>query len=359
MKEPTARLTTTNTPTTISEFSQREAERRANERLEREVSKAKRLESDLRDSRIENESLRQRLGVLQSIDSVILSAPSWQLAPSRKGLHHGIGTLFLSDCHFDEVVNPDEVEGVNEYSREIAKRRLKRVTSGAIDVARGSFNIKYDGFNLFLGGDLISGSIHDLDITNEDTSIGTVDYWADHLVEVVGSLVEEFGRLHVSVVVGNHGRNTHKPRNKLRVRDNFDWLLCRIVARYFAQDSRITWQIPESADALVQIYDEHIRLTHGDQFRGGSGISGMLAPLMLGSFRKTMRQATLGNPHSLLCMGHHHNYWCGKGIIVNNCLKGYDEYAYVSNFAFSKPSQAFFIITPKRGLTFPCEIWAE
>jgi hypothetical protein len=220
--------------------------------------------------------------------------------------------------------------------------------------------IKYDGFNLFLGGDLLSGNIHEeLVETNEDTVIGSVDYWADHLVTFISALVEEFEKLHIAVVVGNHGRNTRKPRAKNRVRDNFDWLLCRIAARALKDDSRITWQIPESADTVVRVYDTRYRLSHGDQFRGGSGIAGMLSPLLLGSYRKTMRQATLSKPHDWLEMGHWHDYWCGKGIIVNNCLKGYDEYAYVSNFPFSKPSQAYWITTPERGMSFPAQIFAD
>lgn len=353
---------TTSTPsTTLKEYEASAALRKTNERLAADLFAAKRQLDEARELRTENHELRQRLHALEQIDSIIPSSPPWLIKPSNKGIHHGIPTLMLSDLHFDEVVDPDEVEGVNEYNRAIALRRLKRVLAGTIEVVRVHFaGIRVDGFNLFLGGDLLSGNIHEeLEQTNEDTVVGGVDYWADHLVGFISGLVEEFGKLHIAVVVGNHGRNTRKPRAKNRVRDNFDWLLCRLVARELKNDSRITWQIPESADTLVTIYNTKFRLTHGDQFRGGSGISGMMAPLMLGSYRKTMRQSTIGKPHDWLVMGHHHSYFSGKGIIVNNTLKGYDEYAYVSNFPYSAPSQAFWITTPERGMTFPCEIWAE
>jgi len=163
----------------------------------------------------------------------------------------------------------------------------------------------------------------------------------------------------MSRAIGNHGRNTRKPRAKLRVRDNLDWLLFRIVARAFKSDSRITWQIPESADCNVKIYSTNYRLTHGDQFRGGSGISGMMAPLMLGAHRKGQRQMTLKNPFEWLVIGHWHQYWTGKGLVVNGSVKGYDEYAYVSNFAWERPQQAFFVTTPKNGMTFSAPIFGD
>jgi hypothetical protein len=37
---------------------------------------------------------------------------------------------------------------------------------------------------------------------------------------------------------------------------------------------------------------------------------------------------------------------------VNGSLKGYDEYAYVSNFGFETPRQAFWVTTPEHGPSF-------
>ena len=137
-------------------------------------------------------------------------------------------------------------------------------------------------------GDIFSGNIHEeLIQTNEDTILGSLDHWADLLAAVIEGAVDEFGHVHFAGVVGNHGRNTRKPRAKLRVRDNFDWFLYRMLARHFAKDSRVTFQIPESADCNVKIYNTNYRLSHGDQFRGGSGIAGMLSPLMLGSYSQS------------------------------------------------------------------------
>lgn len=334
-------------------------ERNKTEPLRQRIKEQK---ADIRLLSSEIAGLVKRLNVLESIDNIEVHAPKWlSRKPAKSATHRAIPTLMLSDCHWDEVVNPDEVEGVNCYNRKIAIARLQRVVEGTIEMTRTYFSgLQYEGFNLLLGGDMLSGNIHEeLQQTNEDTVIGSVDFWVDHVVGVVRELADEFGRVHVAGVVGNHGRNTKKPRAKQRVRDSFDWMLYRIAARELASDDRVTFQIPESADCTFKVYDTSYRLSHGDQFRGGSGIAGMLSPLMLGRHRKVMRQMSLRQPFEWLVMGHWHDYWIGKGLIVNGSIKGYDEYAYLCNFDYQRPQQALFITTPENGLTIPVGIYAD
>jgi len=368
MKKPQNRSsTTTSAPNTTFKQYRKENEqveelRRTAETLSRQLSKAKFQLADVSRLKSDNEALQSRVDLLERIDCIVPEPPKWTQPKASKGaLHQGMPSLLLSDSHWDEIVKLEEVEGVNKYDREIAILRLKKTLSGTIDVLRNYFSgLKYEGMTLLLGGDHFSGNIHEeLQQTNEDTIYGSLDFWSDQLAAFIGSLADEFGKLHIAGVVGNHGRNTRKPRAKLRVRDNLDWLLFRIVARAFKDDPRITWQIPESADCNVKLYNTTYRLTHGDQFRGGSGIAGMLSPLMLGSYRKTRRQMTLKNLFEWLVICHWHQYWVGKGIIVNGSLKGYDEYSYLSNFDFERPTQAVWVTTPENGMTFPAGIFAD
>jgi hypothetical protein len=312
-----------------------------------------RAESDRRAAAEEKAEALERVGALKPV------VPKWATRVHTTKDHHGIPTLFISDCHFDEVVDPEEVEGSNKYNRAIARMRLERVQEHVIDVARHYFSgIKYDGFQIMFGGDMLSGAIHEeLLETNEDTVYGSLDYWSEQLTGFVTGIAKEFGHVNCVGVVGNHGRRTRKPRAKFRVRDNLDWLLYRVVAKATAKVA--TWNIPLSADAVVSIYGTQIRLTHGDQFRGGAGISGLMAPLMIGKHRKAIRSMSIGTPFDWLAMGHWHEYVHGKGLIVNGSLKGYDEYAYVSNFPPERPTQAFFIVTPENGITFSAPIFAD
>ena len=55
-------------------------------------------------------------------------------------------------------------------------------------------SINYDGAVICLGGDLFSGDIHEeLKETNEDTILGSLDFWLDHLGAGLSMIADEFG----------------------------------------------------------------------------------------------------------------------------------------------------------------------
>ena len=266
----------------------------------------------------------------------------------------------LSDCHFDEIVDPAAIEGANCFNRAIALKRLERVLDRVHILTRDFYKgVTYDGAVLLLGGDLLSGDIHEeLSETNEDAMLGSLDFWASQLTGFIEGLADLFTPLHIVGVVGNHGRTTRKPRHKRKVRSNLDWLLYRTVARQIRRD-RVTWEISDASDTEVKIYSTSYRLTHGDQFHGGGGISGMMAPLMRGQHRKALRQMGLDKPFDWLVMGHWHQYLHGMGLIVNGALKGYDEYAYDHNFLSERAQQAFWLTTPEAGAAFRSPIFCD
>lgn len=302
--------------------------------------------------------MQQRLDVLLALDSYESSPPRW-VAARNKGKHEGTPVLLVSDCHFDEVVNPDEVDGANAYNREIAEQRLHRTFTGTVKVLRDHLaGLTFPGVVLLLGGDLLSGNIHEeLRETNEATVLDSVQHWLDHLQALVGNLADEFGQVHVYGVVGNHGRMTRKPRAKLRARDNLDWLLYRLLARDFKADDRVTFTVPDAPDVRVDVCGTRFLFTHGDQFRGGSGIAGMLSPLMLGRHRKGQRETALGEPFDWMVMGHWHQYAVVQGVIVNGSTKAYDEWAFQNNFRPEPPTQALWVTTPEHGVTFTAPIF--
>jgi hypothetical protein len=169
-------------------------------------------------------------------------------------------------------------------------------------------------------------------------------------------LADQWGALHNAVTYGNHGRRTRKPRAKRRAQDNIEWLLYKVLERETRHDKRITWQITESADTIVPVYNTRFLLTHGDQFRGGSGIAGAMSPLLLGSHRKTRRAMASGRPYDVMVIGHFHQYLTLPGVIVGGTLKGTDEYAYLGNFGYEPPQQAFWVTTPEHGVTISAPV---
>lgn len=305
--------------------------------------------------------LERELGIFEKIGNR-QAPPNWlKSPPKRTKQHHAIPWLLLSDLHLDEVVEPAEVMGVNAFNRKIARMRLEAVAQGFVKVVRDYWTgITYDGVVVCLGGDIFSGDIHEeLKETNEDTMLGSLDYWIDPVADVIRLMADEFGTVHVPVVVGNHGRMSRKPRSKFRARTNFDWFLGKALQRLFANDPRITFDVAESADCLITCYDSKIMLTHGDQTRGGGGIGGIWPPLMRLDARKRQRQEAVNQGYDLLIMGHWHQLVFGPSFIVNGSLKGYDEYAFTENFGYEVPQQAAWLVTPEHGITWRAPILCQ
>lgn len=304
----------------------------------------------LRQAEAQNEELASQLNLIAKMEDLDPSPPKWLTPQKPSSGHKATICTILSDSHLDEVVRVEEVNGANAYNREIATMRMERYFQNVIKLARHYLaGVTYDGAVLMLGGDMFSGDIHEeLQQTNEDTILGSMLYWSELLAAGIDMMANEFGKVHIPVVVGNHGRRTRKPRMKLRARDNFDWFLGQMLARQFKSDKRVTFDVPDSADCMFDVYGTSIMLTHGDQFRGGSGIAGIWSPIMKGDTKKRQRQQAVSDPYDLMVCGHWHQLTWGSGFIVNGSNKGVDEYAWLGNFNYEVPQQAMWLVTPDR-----------
>jgi hypothetical protein len=327
----------------------------AADRIARKAESAK-VGAALRNAENENALLKKELAAIKIIQesSAGVEAPEWCLRKHQAGGLTGVPTLFLSDLHWGEVVNPQEIGGVNQYNLKTANARLKQVVQTTVDLCKTYIaKPNYPGIVVPLGGDIFSGDIHEeLSDTNELPLMPTFLDAQAALMAALTTLADEFGKVFVPVVVGNHGRTTRKPRCKSAVHTNFDWLLGKQLEMALKHDKRITFRVSESLDTQYRIYGTRYNLTHGDQFNGGSGIAGILSPLMLGDHRKRKRQMAVGQPYDYMVCGHWHSLFNGRGIIINGSLKGYDEYAYKMNFQFEEPGQALWITHPDHGMTY-------
>jgi hypothetical protein len=319
------------------------------------LEKIKLLEGQL----LTDEYVRSKLIGLVNADYNI---PQWTTEPPKKKVSDlaGVPTLFLSDWHWGEVVRPAEIGGVNTYNMAIAKKRAETVLNVSIELlTKHLSSAHYPGICLILGGDMLSGDIHDeLKETNEEP---TTVVWLDLLgvlTQIICTLQVTFGNVFVVGVTGNHGRMTHKPRAKRRNHSNWDWLLYQVLRRNLEGD-RVTFCIPDGPDALFKLYRHRYMLTHGDQFRGGDGIIGPLGPITRGDIKKRSKQSQVNAGYDTILMGHWHQLIQLDSIIVNGSLKGYDEYAASNNFKFESPRQALWITHPDHGITFSMPVYAE
>lgn len=313
----------------------------------------------------EREQLRAEIAELRRVTEMIELAkgvkrdiPDWVMKKPKAGSKGAIATAFLSDVHLDEVIRPEQVNWVNAYNREIAEVRLKLFFENAIELAKDYLGgLRYEGLVLPLGGDIFAGIIHEeLSESNEGTIFESMMYWLDPVCAGIKLMRDAFGRVFLPCVVGNHGRRKRKPHAKNRAQDNFEYIFYHMCRRLLQGEKGVQFAISEAADQAFRVYDTRFLLTHGDQFKGGSGISGLWSPLMLGDARKRAREGAVQRPYDHMIMGHWHQLKFFGNIIVNGSVSGLDEYAFLNNFGYEPPRQAFWITDPDHGVTITAPI---
>lgn len=334
--------------------------------LERRV---KELEKELRNARADNageEAMAQFMDKLA--DTVVSRKGAKQVKiPTRSDNKErtlgGVPTLLCSDWHWGEVVDPAQVEHLNEFNLDIAKNRAQRIFGSTIDLLTTHMGgERYEGMVCSLAGDMLSGNIHEeLRETNEEEILEAVLSLHDTLHAGITALGNEFGNVYLPCVVGNHGRIDRKPTAKNKVVNNFDWLLYKMLERTFKAHgaSNIVFDISESADMRFDIYGTRYLLTHGDQIKGGAGVGGIWPSMMKTDQRKRKRHQLVGGGYDYLVCGHFHRYGTIEGIIVNGSLKGYDEWVYSMNFDNEAPKQALWITHPQYGITKHIPVYGD
>ena len=326
-------------------------------------TEVKRLKADLaraREAALTENTIREHIVGLRT-DVTGTKAPAWTINTDGHHKGPGVPSLFVSDLHWGEVVDPKQVNGVNKYNLETAHRRLHTLAESSVRLLNIlSPSMDYPGIVLLFGGDMISGNIHDeLATTNEINTMPTVLDLFAALSSLIRTMADTFGKVFVACVTGNHGRDTHKIWAKDRHATSFDWLLYCFLAKHFERDKRVQFYIPDGPDAYFKIYNHRYLLTHGDQFRGGDGMIGALGPIIRGDHKKRSRNTQIDMDYDTLLLGHWHQYMHLTRLIVNGSLKGYDEYAYSNNFPFERPQQALWLTHPKYGITYRMPVYVD
>lgn len=333
-------------------------------------NRIKEMQKTIDDLQKHNHKLSRKQATTESLIELIHGAnvkfnpPQWT---SKKVAHHntGVPTFFASDWHWDEVVEASQINYVNAYNREIAHERAKKFFSTGVELlTQHMTKPRYDYCVLALGGDMLSGNIHEeLRESNEFPILQSVLDVTEKLIAGITLLHDTFGRVYVPCVVGNHGRLDRKPRFKNKAFDNYDWLVYQLIARHFGMGKNknpdINIDVTDGTEVRYDIYNTRYLLLHGDDFQGGSGIAGPYTPWMLGDAKLRKRQMAVRDPYDVVIMGHWHSYTPLKNIIVNGSLKGFDEYSRSRKYDFEPPTQAVWVTHPEIGITVHWPVYLE
>jgi hypothetical protein len=292
--------------------------------------------------------------------------PKWILSPAGHG-PTGVPVTIWSDFHWGEKVDPTQVGGVNKFNRSVARGRLQHLVNSTVDLTlHHMVRPNYPGIVVCLGGDMITGTIHeDLARTNDGPVQLSLLEIQEQLTTALRIMADKFGKVFVPCVVGNHGRETIKPRTNDIVYTSYEWNLYCQLELAFRDDPRVQFFIPNETDAYFTVLGHRFLLTHGDRIgaKGGDGIIGAIGPIARGATKVGRAEAQIGRDFDTLIIGHYHTY-IPRGdampVLANGSLIGYNTYARLMlRVPFSRPTQALAFINKKYGFTAQWAIYLD
>jgi len=252
-----------------------------------------------------------------------------------------------SDWHAEETVDPENVNGLNEYNLDISDGRITKFFSNIIrltEVERHATRI--DTLVLALLGDLITGYIHDeLVETNGLSPTETVIWLRDRLIAGIRLLIDRgnFKRIVVICANGNHGRTTKKMRHATSAANSYEWLLYHIVAKHLPE---VEWHIATSYHTYLEVYGKQFRFHHGDGINYQGGIGGLTIPL-----EKAIAAWNKAKVADLDIFGNWHTQMQNPKWVSNGSLIGYNAYSIAIKAPYEPPQQTYFLVDSKRGRT--------
>lgn len=262
-----------------------------------------------------------------------------------------------SDWHVEERIEKSVMNGTNEYSPEIALKRLRNMFRRSlmmIDVARGL--TKIDTLVVAVLGDLITGYIHpELEESNYLSPTEATEFAGDALVEGLTFFAKEggFKEIIVPCCVGNHGRTTMKQRVSTSFNNSFEGLMYKLLEKH-TQIPQVKWKIEKSYHNWLNIQGHETRFHHGEAMKFGGGVGGITIPV-----KKALHQWNQNRPAAYDFFGHFHqsinmNRWTCNGSVI-----GMSPYAIQIKAESEEPSQTVSVISRARGKVFTERVFCD
>ncbi len=262
--------------------------------------------------------------------------------------------LLLSDNHADQVVTPDEVDGLETYDFPISVRRHEVLVEELLKWTQNSLqNFRFKKLCIFGLGDYTSGEIH---------GHANRSYFGDSftndlaIAQLFGQMFRElsayFEEVDIVTVIGNHGRLTDKIEfTKEAVATNHDTLIMKIAEIYCLDIDNITFDFPSGLSTIKEVEGWNFFLHHGHGKKGSSKVWAQAEKKA-----STIVPLHRGKVH-YFCSGHYHSQGeapanGGARMLGNGAFLACDGFSYQSLEAASEPCQLLFAVHRKNGVTW-------
>lgn len=272
------------------------------------------------------------------------------------GLREACPVLLNSDWHVEEKVTLEQTNNLNEYTLDIADKRLQNLTNGTLwllDLHSNKF--KFHDMIYWLGGDLLTGRIHEEGVeTGQLAPIESILWLQDRIIRSIDSLLEHapIERLVIPCNVGNHGRTTKDRRAATVAENSYEWLLYMQLAKHYADNERVQIYAPKAHLLYLEAYNYTLRFTHGDTVSYQGGIGGIYV-----SLNKAVAAWDASHKADITHHGHFHQHMSTENVVSNGSLIGLNGYAVTIKARFEQPRQAFYLLDSKRGKTAAHAVW--
>lgn len=282
--------------------------------------------------RLRADSLLQLRGITAA------KRPSGKAAKATK--HDATMVVLLSDIHCEERVEPQTVNGLNSYSLDICDTRLNELEQrffAMLDHERQIANI--DRVVVWLGGDFISGHIHDDTAELAQLSPLAATRWiGERLRAFIDAVAKNAGNVIVATNSGNHGRSTDKLRVGTEMDHSFEQHLYLTLASGEA-NTNVTWHVGTGYLNYLDLDGFKVRFHHGHAVKYQGGIGGIHVPL-----NKSIAAWDATERADLTCLGHWHQFSAGRRYVSNGSLIGHSAYAVKIKAEYERPCQAAIVI---------------
>lgn len=258
------------------------------------------------------------------------------------------GILDLGDWHYGEVVDLDSTGGVYKYNPEIAAERYDHTVNEAIQLGREH---RIGELVVILGGDMISGNIHDdLNRTNESMIVNQTLEMSEIVAGGMDKISSAFKLIRALSVSGNHPRLEKIPHFKHKQTENMDYMLDAIVQLMTKKQDNLEWLTRKSFWNNFEVEGRRFLTMHGDtnKQQNSMGISFYAIEKELRKYMGLVNDGTMPHFHDMI--GHHQHTLAaipvgGAMYYLNGSGKGGDEYSLAGSRPPSPARQRFLAVS--------------
>lgn len=292
-------------------------------------------------------------GQLEAIVAVKGTVETFAIQPTKGEGGEAVAVVVASDWHVEERVRPETVNGSNEYSMAIAKKRAEKFFQHALQLTKKEQqDVRINTLVIALLGDFFSGNIHEELLASCEVGPQDAMIFAQNLIASGIQFILDNSKLNLVIpcAVGNHSRMTKKVHVSDEHGMSLEWAMYNFLAAHFAGNKRVKFVLSRSYHNYVDIFGYKVRFHHGHAVNFGGGLGGLTIPMI-----KAIQRWDNDVKAYLSVCGHFHQKMDGERFIVNGSLIGDSPYGKRLGFT-GRPEQVFFLIDKKRGKTVVCPI---